>query len=254
MNLIRWVRRISDEAVVFLRFHVVPRPRIPLGNLVSPGVVVTSATGMFLRSVAPLRALVCFGVLVGLACSHMAEEQREYVSELVKFRTKKDLFMASEQGPLTEAQRDHFKGLAYFNPNFDLIFETSLQTFAIVDTLELITSKETTQPYLRIGKLPFEFDGKHYELTLYRAVHGEYLFLPYMDATNGAETYGGGRYMDVEKLPNGAYKMDFNLAYNPYCAYNPSWICPIPPAENRLPFAVKAGERMFPYPTGMSLE
>jgi hypothetical protein len=74
-------------------------------------------------------------------------------------------------------------------------------------------------------------------------VGGGGYFLPFMDATSGDETYGAGRYLEIEPLPGGKLLVDFNMAYNPYCAYNEYWSCPIPPKENRLSVPIEAGEK-----------
>ncbi|MCI0552006.1 MAG: DUF1684 domain-containing protein, partial [Anaerolineae bacterium] len=86
-------------------------------------------------------------------------------------------------------------------------------------------------------------DGQTAELTIYKNSRG--YFLPFVDDLAGKETYSAGRYLELEKLPNGKFLVDFNLAYNPYCAYNEQWSCPITPAENRLSVAVSAGEKIF---------
>ena len=80
-------------------------------------------------------------------------------------------------------------------------------------------------------------------MTLYSSMAG--FFLPFVDSLAGQETYPAGRYVEVERLPNGKFQVDFNLAYNPYCAYNDQWSCPLTPAENRLKVAIRAGEKVF---------
>jgi uncharacterized protein (DUF1684 family) len=82
-------------------------------------------------------------------------------------------------------------------------------------------------------------------LTVYAAVGGGGFFLPFMDATNGQGTYEAGRYLEIDPRPDGSFEVDFNLAYNPYCAYNEHWSCPIPPKENRLSVPIEAGEKAF---------
>jgi uncharacterized protein (DUF1684 family) len=74
--------------------------------------------------------------------------------------------------------------------------------------------------------------------------NGERLFVPFADETSGRETYGAGRYLDLDRTSTGIYVIDFNTAYNPYCAYNPTYDCPVPPKENRLPLPIRAGEKM----------
>jgi hypothetical protein len=96
---------------------------------------------------------------------------------------------------------------------------------------------------VRYGKFRFSVDGQPAELTIYANEHG--FFLPFVDALAGQETYEAGRYLEPEVLPDGRFVIDFNLAYNPYCAYNPLWACPIPPKENRLSVRIEAGEKKF---------
>jgi uncharacterized protein (DUF1684 family) len=97
----------------------------------------------------------------------------------------------------------------------------------------------------RVGALVFEVGGQEQRLTALQLAdnQGDTLFVPFRDATSGTETYGAGRYLDLEPLPDGSYDLDFNLAYSPYCAYSPSYSCPLPPPENRLGAHILAGER-----------
>src|SRR5215472_16323238 len=101
------------------------------------------------------------------------------------------------------------------------------------------TSTGDVQEYVRYGRLHFTVDGQAVELTLY--ADGDAYFLPFADALAGVETYGAGRYLELVPLGNGQLLVDFNLAYNPYCAYNDLWSCPITPAENRLVVPIRAG-------------
>ena len=110
----------------------------------------------------------------------------------------------------------------------------------------MITSTGEAQPFLRWGTFTFAVEGETATLTLYRGQHDSEFFLPLADATSGKESYGAGRYLDVTPLDDGRFLVDFNYAYNPYCAYNSRWSCPIPPAENRLRVPIHAGEKRFP--------
>ena len=105
------------------------------------------------------------------------------------------------------------------------------------------TSTGDVQKYNRFGRFRFVVEGVESELTIYESENG--FFLPFVDSLAGRETYPAGRYLEPEPLPDGRFLVDFNLAYNPYCAYNEMWSCPITPAENRLKVAVSAGERLF---------
>jgi uncharacterized protein (DUF1684 family) len=99
------------------------------------------------------------------------------------------------------------------------------------------------QRYHRYGRFTFEVDGQPAELTIFAGEHG--YFLPFVDALANQETYGAGRYLEPEPLGGNRFRVDFNLAYNPYCAYNPNWSCPLTPFENRVKVEVRAGEKMF---------
>jgi hypothetical protein len=109
--------------------------------------------------------------------------------------------------------------------------------------VQMQTSTGDTQAYERFGRFAFSVEGQEAALTLYAS--GDGFFLPFVDSLAGRETYGAGRYLEPEELPDGRFEVDFNLAYNPYCAYNEHWSCPITPAENRLKVPIRAGERVF---------
>jgi hypothetical protein len=166
------------------------------------------------------------------------------VSELTEFRKQKDRFFETDSNsPLTQEQRESFKGLNYFDENQSLHFELTIEEFADKENVQMQTTTGDLQMYKRFGKVRFPVDGKDEELTVFSSSHG--FFLPFVDAQAGRETYGAGRYLDPRMLPNGKLLVDFNLAYNPYCAYNELYSCPLPPAENRLKVAIQAGEKIF---------
>ncbi|MBL8100911.1 MAG: DUF1684 domain-containing protein [Anaerolineales bacterium] len=166
------------------------------------------------------------------------------MSELDAFRAEKDEFFGSHpQSPLTREQRMDFRGLQYFPENDALRLEVKVEEFEDKQTFEMQTSTGDVQVYEKFGKFRFLVDGNEAELTIYRSQHG--FFLPFVDTLAGKETYPAGRYLDPEPLPGGYFIVDFNVAYNPYCAYNEMWSCPITPAENRLKVAIRAGEKIF---------
>lgn len=166
------------------------------------------------------------------------------MNDLADFRKMKDEFYAQDhQSPLTPAQKNGFKGLQYFPENEDLRLEIRVEKFPEQKQLQMQTSTGDVQTYTRYGRVKFKVEGQDAELTLYSSHHG--FFLPFVDSQAGETTYGAGRYLDPEQLPNGKFLIDFNVAYNPYCAYNESFSCPIPPAENRLSIPIKAGEKNF---------
>ncbi len=171
------------------------------------------------------------------------------MSELTEFRNSKDEFFAKdEDSPLTPQQRKQFRSLEYYPENDGFRFAVVLEEFPDQEKepTEIITSTGDSNTQIRWGKFSFVVDGQEVSLTVFRSVDGEEFFLPFADSTSGSETYGAGRYLEVVPLHDGNYLIDFNYAYNPYCAYNPNWSCPIPPPGNRLKVAIRAGEKLFP--------
>jgi uncharacterized protein (DUF1684 family) len=167
------------------------------------------------------------------------------MSQLDAFRAAKDRFFKEHpQSPLTDEQRDSFAGLSYFPEQPALRLALSLEPFPDEATLVMQTSTGETRSYRRLGTLHFTAEGQEASLTLFADEAGG-LFLPFADALAGQETYGAGRYLEPEPLGDGRVLVDFNLAYNPYCAYNDDWSCPLTPPENRLKVAIRAGERLF---------
>jgi uncharacterized protein len=166
------------------------------------------------------------------------------MTELENFRAEKNDFFASHpQSPLTAAQKQTFKGLHYFDENPSLRFEVKVSPFPEREQIEIQTSTGEVRVYTRYGRFKFLVDGKEAELTIYDKDQ-EY-FLPFVDSLAGLETYPAGRYLDLEPLPGDHFLVDFNLAYNPYCAYNDVWSCPLTPFENRIKVPIRAGEKLF---------
>lgn len=157
-------------------------------------------------------------------------------------RQKDEFFKRHDQSPLTPAQRAQFDGLHYYDYNPDLDLNVRVEPFGEQKMVPVQTTTGQTQLYLRYGQFTFAVDGQEARLTIYEADHG--YFLPFVDANAGTETYPAGRYLEPERLGDNLFHVDFNQAYNPYCAYSPDWSCPITPAENRLRVAVRAGEKM----------
>jgi len=183
--------------------------------------------------------------ILSSACSRPESDRGEFAVALQRERAAKDQLFRTDAGPLTPEQRPTFQGLRYWKPNAAFAVDARLESAAQPDSLQFPTSKGTFDPYVRLGRLHFELQGRARELTLYRSVEGGHLFLPFADLTSGRESYGAGRYIDIVLNPDGTARLDFNRAYNPYCAYNAGWICPLAPPENTLDLRVEAGERSF---------
>lgn len=166
------------------------------------------------------------------------------MSELTDFRVEKDeFFKRHPQSPLTPEQRKGFIGLKYFPENEALRLEVQVEPLKDQQPMEMQTSTGGVQEYIRYGRFKFQVDGQDAELTIYH--NGNGYFLPFVDSLAGKETYPAGRYLEPEALPGNRFFVDFNLAYNPYCAYNEMWSCPITPPENRLKVPIRAGEKSF---------
>ncbi len=169
--------------------------------------------------------------------------------EINIFRAEKDSHFGSDpDSPIPREERSRFKGLKYFPPSPAYRVKARLVRLERPDIIAMTTSKGTTQPYLGHGVFNFELEGKKLRLHCYKAAgdpHDRSLFTPFTDETSGKETYGSGRYLDIEDTEGDDYVLDFNLAYNPYCAYSENYVCPFPPRENRLPVRVPAGEKNY---------
>jgi uncharacterized protein len=166
------------------------------------------------------------------------------MTELEQFRAEKDEFFKDHpQSPLEPAQKQAFTGLHYFPENEALCLEVKVELLDDGQPIPMQTTTGNVQMYFRHGRFKFSVDGQDAELTIYKSEHG--YFLPFVDSLAGSETYPAGRYLEPEGLPGDHFLVDFNIAYNPYCAYNEIWSCPITPAENRLKVPVRAGEKIF---------
>lgn len=165
------------------------------------------------------------------------------------FRARKDeYFRTNENSPLTAEQKETFTHLNYFPENTDLNLNVELDTSGddVGETITVGTLDGNVKDYVRVGRFTFEVDGTSATLTVFQDKNGKY-FLPFRDATAGNETYSVGRYVDPKARPDGKLNVDFNMSYNPYCAYNMGWSCTIPPFENRIDVPLRAGETLPPF-------
>lgn len=179
----------------------------------------------------------------------MTDTTIDYEHGIIDERASKDDFLrTSHHSPIPHSDRLSFGGLAYYPVDPALRF-AGLRLRSLTDDVELTfqipTSDGAFRPARRLGTLDFEVDGVQLALFAYRlGTSPDALFLPFLDGTSGPETYGAGRYLDIEPEPDGTYVLDFNAAYHPFCAYAPEYSCPLTPAENRLPVRIEAGERL----------
>jgi len=165
-----------------------------------------------------------------------------HTTHVLEFRDEKDrFFKLAPQSPLPEHDQHDFSGLSYFEPTEDFVFSVDLEPVAPTD-IQISTTTGDERTYTRVATATVTIDDQDTTLALYSSGH-EGLFLPFRDATSGSETYGAGRYIDVTPNGDGTAVIDFNYAYAPFCAYNDRYSCALPPQENWMSVAIRAGER-----------
>lgn len=175
-----------------------------------------------------------------------------------RYRLERDtLFRDHPQSALDEEQRREFRGLPYFPYHADLCVPARVETGIEPTSLSIAMNADEPMSMTAAARLHFTIHGQVATLVLYWLnIYGGGLFLPFHDTTCPLECYGGGRYLcdtikgsDLLALPGAdpeqSLLLDFNYAYNPSCAYNNLWVCPLAPPENRVPFAIGAGEKKF---------
>lgn len=164
-------------------------------------------------------------------------------AEWAAWRAERDSLFASAGSPLPPPARAAFDGLPYYPYDSLRAVTASFVPRTSQDTVRFPTTTAELRPFVAAGHLTFVMDGAPRRLAVFQSVGGApRLFLPFRDATSGEATYGAGRYIDLDLNPSGRYALDFNRAYNPYCAYDPAYSCPLPPAENTLTLSLGAGE------------
>lgn len=202
---------------------------------------------LYKLNLAPIHCIfwVLAGVIMpatGSAQSNFAKELKLHISQVKKEHLK---------DPRSPLQKSDLQKLKYFAANEDFIIEAKYEAMVKSDSVIMPTSSGKLKYFVKAAKVSFEVDEVKYQLFMYKpasAAEGyRSLFLPFYDLTNGTDTYGGGRYMDLEAPDSGQtiIKLDFNKAYNPWCAYSDGFNCPIPPEDNRLTISVWAGEKMY---------
>jgi len=166
------------------------------------------------------------------------------MNTLEQFRADKDNFFKNDfQSPLSPEQKRGFTGLKYYPENPALQLELPLEKAATPAPVILQTSTGEAREYLHAGQVRFKVGDQDAVLQIYMDDNG--YFLPFVDGSAPDETYGAGRYIEPYDQGGEVLQVDFNLAYNPYCAYNERWSCPLPPRENRLKIRIEAGEKKF---------
>ena len=173
----------------------------------------------------------------------------EYAHELDLHRRSKDAAFGSDpESPIPWGDRAKFTGLSYFPADVRWAIKATLARLPDREVFAMATSTGEPRQQVRYARIALSTPGGPATLFAYkdaRGAHGHTLFVPFRDATSGKDTYGAGRYLDIDEPDGDEVVVDFNLAYNPYCAYSEAYSCPLPPAENWLKVAVTAGEKTF---------
>ncbi|WP_034256211.1 DUF1684 domain-containing protein [Arenibacter latericius] len=175
------------------------------------------------------------------------------LSDVYQFQAKLNAeFKNPETSPLPDRYRKNFSSLDFFAPDssYQVMAKVTRTPEALPFLMPTTTGGRTEE--VVYAKLSFTLNGKEHELEVYQntelmqqANFKDYLFLPFSDLTNGEETYEGGRYLDLAIPKGDTILLDFNMSYNPYCAYNPKYSCPVVPKQNRLDTHIRAGVKAF---------
>ncbi len=202
-------------------------------------------------SVARLAAALLCAVVSTAYAAEPAVATTGYLESLAAFRDFTDYrFRDRVLSPLPESERLKFQGLRYFEPDLRLVLRARFEPASDTATFAMPTYDRRTLSYAHYGTLVAELDGQRIRLQAFRRADGEsmrrFLLVPFRDATNGSETYAGGRYIEIDLPLPEVPQLDFNRSMNPLCAYDASYACPIPPPENRLQLPIRAGEKSYP--------
>ncbi len=192
---------------------------------------------------------ILFGLFFLCSC---AQDKKAVADETAFQREINSDYKDASKSPLKEKDLKTFKGLDFFK--FDSAYVVTARFIRTMDEqpFKMKTTTDRLPEYVKYGELTFDLKGGQFKLNVYqnqdlmkKEGYEDYLFLPFLDDTNGDESYGGGRYIDM-RIPEGeTVVVDFNSAYNPYCAYNEKYSCPIVPRENYLETEVRAGVKAF---------
>jgi len=194
------------------------------------------------------RQLAAIGLALSTACSPAPDDDANYLKEIEQFRAEREQFMRSDpESPIPAAKKSTLLPLKYFPPDPSFVAPAVLRVADERPIVEMPTSTGTVRRWERVGVLEFTIQGQTMSLGAFVEAGTKQistLFVPFADQTTGKETYQAGRYLDLHPTATNIYTIDFNRAYNPYCAYNNSYECPYPPPSNRLKIAVSAGEKL----------
>ena len=193
--------------------------------------------------------LILFSLLLILSC----ENKKRYDKSFTPFQKEmNEFFKDASISPLKEKDLKIFEGLDFFDFDSSYVVNAALTRTPEEKSFKMKTTTDRLPEYVKYGIVTFDLFNKSYSLNIYRNLdivnkegYEDYLFLPFLDDTNGDESYGGGRYIDLDVTEEDNLVIDFNSAYNPYCTYNEKYSCPIVPRENYLSLEINAGVKAF---------
>lgn len=197
--------------------------------------------------------IMIFASSAFLSCSYNEKEIIDNyfdIKQILKIRDQNNDFLKNNpDSPLPEKDKRYFKGLNYFKPVKEFIFFCEIEKYETPDTVIILTSKNKKRTMLKAAKINFTYNDSSYALIAYLSLRpgANSYFVPFTDLSAGKETYEAGRYLDItfESIHEERLVLDFNLAYNPYCAYNKKYSCPLVPVENYLNINIRAGEKNY---------
>ena len=194
-----------------------------------------------------------FLIVLILNASQLVAQTSSKVDDIIAFQKHLNIEFANpEESPLTSEDIKKFKALEFFKIDTTFVIEAEFVRTPYESSFSMPTTTDRMPIYVKYGEAYFELEGQSFKLNIYqnqelitKAEYVDYLFIPFTDATNGETSYGGGRYLDL-RIPTGkTITLNFNKSYNPYCAYNGKYSCPIPPSENDISVAILAGVKAY---------
>jgi len=192
-----------------------------------------------------MRKLLLFCVIFKLTTLN-AQSYKDTIREFQQHLNEE--YKDAEKSPLSNKDLENFTGHTFFPINEAFNIKAKFQRILHAVPFQMKTTTSRLPTYEVYAIASFIIDGKEFQLHIYQShslrskkKYKKHLFLPFTDSTNGITSYSGGRYIDLEIPEGDTILIDFNKAYNPYCAYSPTYSCPIPPKENNLPIAINAG-------------
>ena len=196
--------------------------------------------------------LSIIGMLIGfISCNDLSSSDspiphRSYSDSLKQWRRTWDKELKTNpKSPIPKEHIESFTGLQYFSPDSQWIQKAFIKPPNHTEIIEISTTTDRIVQMIPFGEIRFTISEQNYVLTTFQDLGNPKgkLFIPFTDLTNGTDTYGGGRYLDIEIPQSDSFLLDFNRAYNPYCVYNHSFSCPIPPESNFINVRITAGEK-----------